>query len=104
MNCPPEVAEILTEILQCGLLQIRNCSWNNNAETAAKLADHIHNLPMLILDFSHERLAYYWEAERPAFLNSTDDEVVKPYLDLWERLERFVADSDRESKVLAAPK
>lgn len=90
MNCPPNIASILSEILQTGLLQIRVAGWQGDSNLAAEIADHLHNLPNLLLDFSQPRLTYYWEAERAAFQAGVDESIAKPYTDLWERLEPLV--------------
>ncbi len=52
MNCPPEVAEILLEILQNGLLRIRMLGWSDAGHRCAIEADHLHNLPHLLTHFS----------------------------------------------------
>jgi hypothetical protein len=62
MSCPPTTAEVLLRILQTGLLRIRNRSWENEANACGYEADHLHNLPSLLSDYSPERLIYYCQA------------------------------------------
>src|ERR1043166_741489 len=44
MQCPPEIAEIVTQIISMGLLRIRASGWSGNADRCAIEADHLHNL------------------------------------------------------------
>jgi hypothetical protein len=90
MNCPQEITAIVAEILRTGLLQIRIAGWSGDSNLAAILADHLHNLPNLLSDFSEEKLTYYWDAERPSFRDSVDESLVKPYCELWAQLEPYV--------------
>ena len=98
MNCPQEITAIVSEILSTGLLQIRISGWSGDSNLAATLADHLHNLPNLLSDFSEEKLTFYWDVERPSFRDSVDDSIVKPYTDLWADLEPHVR-SDQPSIV-----
>lgn len=98
MPCPPEIARIIGLILQHGLLQIRVAGWEGNADNAAKLADHVHNLPDLLTEFSPEKLNYYWEVERPAFLESVDESLSAPYADFWDQLEDHAVDSRHKTR------
>jgi hypothetical protein len=41
-----------------------------NCPPAAVEADHIHNLPTLIENYSPELLRYYWDAERVSFMSN----------------------------------
>jgi hypothetical protein len=90
MNCPVEIAAILTDIITIGLLHIRTLGWSGNSQRCAIEADHIHNLPYLLINFAPQRLVYYWEAERASFVNQTprsDLAVLEP---LWQRLSPHV--------------
>jgi hypothetical protein len=51
------------ELLRWTLLYVRNHS--NDTRNCFALADHMHNVPDLLEDFTAERLRYYWEVERP---------------------------------------
>jgi hypothetical protein len=90
VNSPQGIAAIVAEILRTGLLQVRIAGWSGDSSLAAKLADHLHNLPNLLSDFSQEMLTFYWDVERPSFRDSVDDNIVKPYIDLWAQLEQHV--------------
>src|SRR5947208_2645496 len=92
MQCPPpEIAEILCEILRVGLLRIRALGCDRNPERCAIEADHLHNLPALIASFDPDRLAYYWDAEREAFLRHSKPEDTSVFEALWKALGRHMA-------------
>jgi hypothetical protein len=91
MNCPPEIAEILLEILRLGLLRIRLMGWGGDSGRCAVEADHLHNLPALLTNFSPDLLRYYWEAERPGFLSQSENNSLGGFEELWNRLAPFVA-------------
>jgi hypothetical protein len=91
MACPPELAEIISEILQNGFLRIRALGNNGDAERCAAEADHLHNLPVLISRYSPELLRFYWDVERVAFLKRIPPNGVTSFESLWMKLERFMA-------------
>ena len=86
MQCPPAIAEVLLRILHTGLLRVRWCGWQGDAEACAREADHLHNLPSLLSDYSPERLHYYWQVERPGF----EDQSASDFKPLWDRLEKLL--------------
>lgn len=86
MSCPPEVSEILLKIVRTGLLRVRSLAWSGQAECCAVEADHIHNLPDLVADFSRERLTYYWDVERTSYIASTPGEQRADWESLWQEL------------------
>jgi hypothetical protein len=93
MTCPREIAEIVVDILQAGLLAIRAAAWEGNAERCAIEADHLHNLADFLRNYSPAKLKYYWETERPAFLSrmSATTDAPNAFGPLWHKLEVFVA-------------
>jgi hypothetical protein len=90
MNCPPDIAHVLTDILRVGLLRIRALAWSGDIEGCAREADHLHNLPGLLTDYSPDLLHYYLNVERPAFIRHSQesDPALTP---LWQRLESLAA-------------
>jgi hypothetical protein len=90
MNCPPEIAAVLLDILTQGLLLARSAGWAGDAQRAALEAEHLHNIPGLLKDFSMERLRYYWDAERPGYarcLTADDHAFWSP---LWDKLRDLI--------------
>lgn len=78
--------QIYCDILRIGLLNIRNSS--NDPEHCFAEADHLHNLPELLLNLDHEGLhRYYWEAMRPSFIGQSKPEWIVMYHELWRELE-----------------
>lgn len=90
MPCPPEIAEILVEMLAHGLLSIRAAGWAELADRCAIEADHLHNLLDLLEDFTPERLAYYWNVERPGYAAQCRSEDLSAWEPFWRRLEPLV--------------
>jgi hypothetical protein len=90
MRCPPEISEILLRILEHGLLRIRALGWSGQAELCALEADHIHNLPGLLMDFSQERLAYYWTVERVGYSSVAPADQLVVWETFWQELQPHV--------------
>jgi hypothetical protein len=98
MPCPPEIAEVLARMIAEGLLRIRSCGWSGRADLCAIEADHIHNLPGLLADYSPDRLAYYWTVERSCYLERMPEVERVGWESLWEQL-GAVADLSGEPAV-----
>jgi hypothetical protein len=86
MTCPPDIATVVSDILQKGLLRIRAAGWAADAARCAIEADHVHNLPMLLRSYSPDRLRYYWEVERPTFIEQSGDVDLGEFQELWDEL------------------
>jgi len=93
MSCPPEIAEVIAGIIQAGLLRIRQAGWAGDGRRCAVEADHIHNLPQLLTNFSPELLKFYWEVERHAFLDRCDGQKPADFENLWARLAPWASDA-----------
>jgi hypothetical protein len=89
MTCPPEIAAVLLDMIGHGLLACRAAGWSGQPERCAAEADHLHNLPALLADYSPDRLRYYWEAERPSFAARCDSDMLPMWEALWDRLRPF---------------
>src|SRR5437867_2363694 len=87
MQCPPEIAEIVCEILRTGLLRIRALG---DARRCALEADHLHNLPGLLADYKPGLLDTYWRVERLAFIERSMPEDVQAFEPLWQVLAKQV--------------
>ena len=86
MRCPSELADILLDILQTGILRIRTFAWQGRSEVCAIESDHIHNIPNLIMNYSSERLCYYWDTERAEYTRQVSGEDLDAWIALWQRL------------------
>jgi hypothetical protein len=86
MNCPPELADTLLSLVQIGVLRIRSSAWEWNAEQCGIEADHIHNLPDLIVDYSPDKLAYYWNVERPEYVKQVPEDRLAGWEPVWQQL------------------
>ena len=63
------------DILQYGLMAIRDSARRNNIRLAELEADHIHNLPSLIDEPNEARHHSYLFQERPYYLDRLKDQV-----------------------------
>ncbi len=88
MTCPPELATMLLDLIETAALRIRAAGWRGDAAACANEADHIHNLPALLRDYSIDRLHYYWSAERPSYLARGGD--VRAFESVWADLNRWM--------------
>ena len=95
MNCPPDVAEVLLEILKHGLLRIRQAGAAGESRCCAVEADHLHDLPELLNAYSPELLRHYWEVQRPSYMSQAEASF-SLFGALWERLARSSAVSFQE--------
>src|SRR5271166_3827485 len=86
MHCPTEIDNILLCILQTGIMRIRTLAWQGRIEFCAIESDHIHNIPNLIMNYSHEKLIYYWDIERPEYVRQVSTEHSDDWVALWQRL------------------
>ena len=97
MTCPPDIAAVLVEILQIGLLRIRTLGYQGDARRCIYESDHIHNLPALILDYAPELLAFYWKTERPLLIKQISEAECRAFDPAWRRLEPLVEHALRQA-------
>ncbi len=90
MSCPPEIAEVLLDVLAWGLVKIRHLGWAGQADRCAVEADHLHNLPRLLADYQPEGLLYYWDVERVCYIKIAPPEHLPAWESFWEQLEPHV--------------
>jgi hypothetical protein len=93
MNCPDEVAKTALEIIQNAILSIRFAAYRKNPDYCAIEADHIHNLPGLILRYRREKLEYYLAIERHSYverLRQVPDTSSEAFEEQWKKLEDFL--------------
>jgi hypothetical protein len=87
MNCPPDIADALLDILTQGLLTARAAAWGGDCERSALETDHLHNLPSLLRNYSPQLLKFYWETQRRAYRAQVPAEDLGAWERLWARLE-----------------
>ena len=90
MTCPPDLANILLEIIGLGVLQARAAGWSGDAARASAAADHVHNLPGLLQHYTPCGLDYYWVTERSAFLAHCPAEWARAFQPHWDQLQKHV--------------
>ncbi len=93
MNCPEHVSQAILEIIETACLSIRVAGWHNDARYCAIEANHIHNLPGLLLRFNVAGLDYYLEATREDYIEQLKEmESYEPplgYEEQWRVLELY---------------
>ena len=89
MRCPPEITTIISSLLTTGLLRIRSHGWSGRADRCAIEADHIHNLPALLDDYSPELLSFYWNVERPSYISQVPEAELGGWKVHWQELQPF---------------
>jgi hypothetical protein len=90
MNCPSPIATILVELLRTGLLRIRAIAAAGNSERCAIEADHLHNLPTLLVNYDPELLRFYWEVERKTFMDQSSTVSLAHFERTWEELRKLL--------------
>lgn len=90
MSCPPDLADVLAQIIQTGFLRIRALGWSGDAKRCAIEADHLHNLPVLLANYCDDLLRFYWQVERTSFLSQLGENAAPEFEPLWKQLEPFV--------------
>jgi len=88
-----EIKSILCDLLQTGLLRIRAFGNDGLAEQCSIEADHLHNLPTLLKTLQIDRLSYYYNVERPAFLKQVTN--VEQFEPQWDRLQKLLSKISR---------
>lgn len=90
MNCPNDIADIVLLILRAGVVSARN---SENVERANLEADHVHNLPDLLMQYDPEKLIYYWDIERTSYrkqLRRLMGEEPIMFAEEWQHLEQLI--------------
>lgn len=88
-----ELREILLHVMSKGLLRIRARGFGGYADQCAIEADHLHNLPDLVLQPSLQMLPYYFDVSRTSFIARADD-TTEFEVD-WKRLEAILTEMRR---------
>jgi hypothetical protein len=81
-----EAKVAIAHILSESLLRIRLQGALGNHKNCEIEADHVHNLPNLLLNFSDELLAFYYNVERKQYLAQTVEKYPQSYDADWKTL------------------
>lgn len=93
MDCPDQIADVVLQMLEDGIVAARFAAWHNDSKLAAIEASHIHNLPGLLRRYEVEKLDWYWNAERPAYIEAFAGHVggePEQFHKHWRQLEPLV--------------
>lgn len=83
-----EVKTAVANILKQALLRIRieaSVASNKSCEIEA---DHVHNLPDLLINYSDELLKFYYDIERTSYLRECKENYPSQYDGDWNTLAR----------------
>jgi hypothetical protein len=86
MHSQDDIKRVLLDILRVGLLRIRAFANSGLSDACSLEADHLHNLPMLVRSLRRDELLFYYNVERPAFLDRTEANT-DDFRPLWSELE-----------------
>lgn len=93
MTPSTDTTRILLKILEFATLRIRAAGWAGDARRCAIEADHIHNLPNLLMAPCASLLSFYWEVEKPDFESQSRDAGLAIFQPLWDELRSHVSES-----------
>lgn len=92
MKCPDDIAGVLLRILYAALLRIRQFGREGLADECEAEADHVHNLPSLLEDYSPNVLEFYWNVERVSFLERRQGQSLGQFQEEWRNLHRLMSE------------
>jgi hypothetical protein len=91
METPPIIQESLLSILKYGLLNIRYYASGKNLERCVIEANHLHNIPSLLENFSVKLLKFYIDIEVREYVRETDNQVLEEFRLAWIALTDWVS-------------
>lgn len=86
---------IYRQLLEHGLLRLRDSAVLGYLQYCAVEAEHLHNIPSLIGETNEHRHRYYFDQERDYYLERLDrsvpgvDITLRLHDELWTRLEQL---------------
>jgi hypothetical protein len=95
VKCPDEVEHVLLQVIEYVLLNIRHADFvSGDLARCGAEADHAHNLPRLLKDYSVSALRYYLGPCRTEYLRAVGqldtDGAIRRFQPLWQQLEKFL--------------
>jgi hypothetical protein len=102
MSIEAPIQNVLLKILQLGLLRIRMLGNRGRGDICQLEADHLHNLPSVLMHSSTEELLYYYNIEIPAFRRSLEYNMITEvdadeFNGLWSELGSLISLHDSSS-------
>ena len=92
-------AVIYLKILERALLNIRALGERGEAQQCVYEADHVHNIPGLLLNESADNEKYYLECKRKVYLGHHSERKLANLLSfdgLWHELEQSAGKTERK--------
>jgi len=92
-KCPDEVRVALLQILETAILSIRFNANSGKSNYCFIEADHIHNIPGILVDFNIEKLEWYFNATKESYIESMQGlEGSEPlaYKNQWDVISKHV--------------
>ncbi len=89
MNCPENITSILCDILHIALINIRN---SDDGILSSMQADHVHNIPTLLKNYTPTFLRFYLEIEVPIYVRKCHESgrSCKSFEPHWTSLEQIL--------------
>jgi hypothetical protein len=81
-----DVRDALIAIMREGLIRIRASAARGDINQCVVEADHLHNIPIILLSGRVELLKYYWNVERTLYIEQTDPIGIGEFEPMWSTL------------------
>jgi hypothetical protein len=88
-----ELKTALLNVLRKGILRIRALGFDGLADQCAVEADHLHNLPALVLKPTLPEMSYYFDVTRIDFMNRARD--TREFDADWAQLKSILSEMRR---------
>jgi hypothetical protein len=95
MSTKEQVAVVILEILEIGLLRVRCAAESENSASCWNESNHLHNLPALVRLLKRELLSYYLDIEVPSFLLHSSGNT-QAFEQSWQKLRELRDRWDQE--------
>jgi hypothetical protein len=87
---PNAIISPVLGILDEAIIRIRSYGWASDPLRCAVEADHVHNLASLLMNYSPERLRYYLDVERKAYMKQSVGHDLAAFQPHWVQLDAQV--------------
>ena len=90
---PSELIKQLLNIMELGIVNTRYFLENNDCASGIVEANHIHNIPSLIGNFSYELLAFYLDIEVREYRQKASSQLLAGFEKNWQVLQSLRVES-----------